>query len=50
MQPVPREVSSSCGTSVIYESDQTREELLDTDYEALYEIKPEGYRLIRKNE
>lgn len=36
MGPVPRRLSSSCGTCVRYQAEQDRRELLDADAEALY--------------
>ena len=42
MMPVPRALSSSCGTCVYYEGMCDHRELLDTDAEALYEILPSG--------
>lgn len=42
MMPVPRALSSSCGTCVRYEGEGERRELLDADAEALYELLPSG--------
>lgn len=42
MMPVPRALSSSCGTCVRYEGEGDRRELLDADAEALYEVLPSG--------
>ena len=47
MSPVPRALSSSCGTCVRYAADGDRRELLDRDLEALYaEDEAAGYRLL----
>ena len=47
MMPVPRVLSSSCGTCVRYEGEGECRELLDTDTEALYEVQGAGkYRLL----
>ena len=37
MAPVPRKISSSCGTCVFYEAENPCYELLDEDTEAVYE-------------
>lgn len=50
MMPVPRALSSSCGTCVRYEADDPRFPLLDRDVEQVAEEAPEGYRVIRKYE
>ena len=42
MMPVPRALSSSCGTCVRYEAKGDCRELLDADAEALYEFLPSG--------
>ena len=41
MAPVPRKLSSSCGTCVLYEGETPRLELMDRDTEAVYEIQGE---------
>lgn len=49
--PVPRSLSSSCGTCVLYEGDGPVIELLDEDLEAVYRKEGEAYReLFRKEE
>lgn len=51
MAPVPRAVSSSCGTCVRYEAESDCLDALDEDVEALYCEQPAGnYRLLMKNE
>ncbi len=48
MMPVPRAVSSSCGTCVKYRADDPSLSFLDNDKEAVYEITDAGYNeLIR---
>ena len=37
MAPVPRKLSSSCGTCVFYEAEQPHLEMMDRDVEAVYE-------------
>ena len=48
--PVPRKVSSSCGTCVMYTSDDPHLKDMDTDVEAVYAVEESGYRLLLKNE
>lgn len=50
MTPVPRRLSSSCGTCVRYEADDVRSELLDTDAEAVYEDAEGKYTLVHNFE
>ena len=38
MAPVPRKISSSCGTCVFYKADDPEESLLDGDTEAIYRL------------
>ena len=38
MMPVPRKLSSSCGTCVRYKAEEPLLEAMDTDVEAVYEI------------
>lgn len=48
MMPVPRSLSSSCGTCVRYESDTLREDLLDRDIEQIAEEdEKKRYRVIK---
>ena len=37
MMPVPRKLSSSCGTCVRYRSEEPHPEAMDEDLEAIYE-------------
>ncbi len=48
--PVPRKLSSSCGTCVMYETDDPNLECMDRDVEAVYAINEVGYELLLKNE
>lgn len=51
MMPVPRRLSSSCGTCVRYQADQAHLDAMDTDTEAVYErTGPEDYILIQSFE
>lgn len=48
MAPVPRVLSSSCGTCVFYSAPDHCETLLDEDTEAVYEQKNGTYQTILK--
>lgn len=48
--PVPRTLSSSCGTCVMYESDDPHLSDMDTDVEAVYEASDSGYTELLRNE
>ena len=50
MMPVPRALSSSCGTCVRYYGDAPHPEAMDEDWEAVYEICGDGYRLLTQAE
>lgn len=50
MQPVPRALSSSCGTCVRFSAESDCRSLLDADAEALYAVEGGGYRLLWQNE
>ena len=50
LAPVPRALSSSCGTCVMYSSDDPRLSDMDRDVEAVYSVSETGYQLIMKNE
>lgn len=43
MAPVPRKLSSSCGTCVFYTGDGPGLELLDRDTERVYQVSGAGY-------
>ncbi len=46
MAPVPRVLSSSCGTCVFYESENVQAQYLDEDLEAVYVQEGTDYRLV----
>lgn len=50
MQPVPRALSSSCGTCVRFSAETDCRDLLDADAEALYAVEDGSYRLLWQNE
>ena len=50
MAPVPRSVSSSCGTCVFYTAPDLCRELLDEDTERVYEVVSGAYTLVLDNE
>ena len=50
MAPVPRKISSSCGTCVFYEAADPCYALLDEDTEAVYEQQEAGAVLLREYE
>jgi len=43
MAPVPRSLSSSCGTCVRYEADGPRADLLDRDADTVYVLRGGAY-------
>ena len=49
MTPVPRRLSSSCGTCVRYEADTPCRELLDADFEAVYRTDGDSDTLLFDN-
>ena len=50
MAPVPRKISSSCGTCVFYRAGEPSFALLDGDTEAVYRLTDGGAELLRKFE
>lgn len=50
MQPVPRTLSSSCGTCVRFSAQTDCRSLLDADAEALYAVQNGAYTLLWQNE
>ena len=51
MAPVPRKLSSSCGTCVSYESNGPALEAMDADSDAVYSVDDGGqYVLISRNQ
>ena len=50
MMPVPRKLSSSCGTCVRYFSEAPNLDAMDVDVEGVYEkINSEDYKLLMEN-
>ena len=49
MMPVPRSLSSSCGTCVRYRAMEAHLDAMDEDVEAVYEVCGEEYRLLMEN-
>ena len=50
MMPVPRKLSSSCGTCVWYRAQEPNLAAMDEDVEAVYErISSEAYTLLMEN-
>lgn len=50
MQPVPRALSSSCGTCVLFWAQDDCRALLDRDAEALYAVEDQTYRPLWQSE
>lgn len=50
MAPVPRKISSSCGTCVFYTAASPCEEMLDTDTEAIYRLDADGASKLKEFE
>ena len=50
MAPVPRDLSSSCGTCVFYQAEDACYGLLDTDTEAVYRLSGGAPELLREFE
>ena len=51
MMPVPRKLSSSCGTCVRYQASEPMLEAMDVDVEAVYEVVGrEEYALLMEQE
>ena len=48
MAPVPRKISSSCGTCVFYEAADPCYDLLDEDTEAVYWMEEEQATLLKE--
>ena len=46
MAPVPRSISSSCGTCVFYAAQEPMAGLLDEDTERVYEQQGESYQML----
>ena len=50
MAPVPRKISSSCGTCVFYSADNPCYDKLDADVEAVFLLKDKDAELLRQFE
>ena len=50
LAPVPRRLSSSCGTCVVYQGEDPRLEAMDRDVEAVYRRDGEDYVLLSRGE
>ena len=50
VMPVPRDLSSSCGTCVFYQAEDACYGLLDTDTEAVYRLSGGAPELLREFE
>lgn len=50
MTPVPRTLSSSCGTCVRYTAEQDHFPLLDQDYECVYILSQQEWALLHAND
>ncbi len=50
LMPVPRSLSSSCGTCVRYEAQLPCLEAMDTDVDGVYHSQDGGYTLVWKNQ
>ena len=50
LMPVPRDLSSSCGTCVRYEASNPCYDLLDRDTEQVTECTPSGYVILKTYE
>ena len=50
MMPVPRALSSSCGTCVRYRAEEAHLDALDEDMEAVYEVCGGEYKLLLQKE
>lgn len=48
MAPVPRSLSTDCGTCVHYEAATPLSELMHADYDAIYAVKDGSYRELQK--
>ena len=51
LSPVPRQLSTDCGTCLRYEAETPCIEWMHMDYEAVYYCEAEGeYQLVKRNE
>lgn len=50
MMPVPRKLSSSCGTCVLYQATDPHLEIMDEDVEGVYQVTgKEQYTMVMEN-
>lgn len=49
MTPVPRTLSTDCGTCVRYTAEAPLTELMHADYDAIYRIEENNYCILQKN-
>lgn len=50
LAPVPRKLSSSCGTCAFYQSEEPMLACMDSDMEAVYQQVGEEYTVLHQNE
>ena len=50
MMPVPRKLSASCGTCVVYQAAAPLLDKMDTDVERVFQVDGETYILLLENE
>ena len=49
MAPVPRTLSTDCGTCLRYTAEAPLTELMHADYDAIYRIEENNYCILQKN-
>ena len=49
LAPVPRKLSSSCGTCAFYQGEEPMLSCMDSDVEAVYEKSGEEYTVLHQN-
>ena len=49
MAPVPRSLSTDCGTCIRYEASTPLEELMHVDYDAIYAVSDGKFCELKKN-
>ena len=50
LAPVPRKISSSCGTCALYQSEDPMIRCMDEDMEGVYRREGDGYVLVHRGE
>ena len=50
LAPVPRTISSSCGTCALYQSEDPMIHCMDEDMEGVYRREGDGYVLVHRGE